>query len=291
MYHHNANLAWWRGVLERNCMSTQNFGVDEILHRYYHCSSTTCDVHSTATKQAKKDSSRRAPRRPALTTEGISKQLNILTRMFLCQVNTWISNTTLILHQDVLLHVIISAAQRMLKEHCRSVGGLLHMAYKNLSGEVVHNGCGHWLTITNIGAATFRRWECLYPSKGTYRVEIAVLLCTLEKDITVSIMDIRNQSGTCDCGLFTIAVVTSLGGDRGAITFDQSEITVSIQKNVQSWKLIKVHTSILCLWEYSDAGRRRGGVKQVFKVVTCARARGSRTVVDGFVHFLIYGWC
>ena len=88
----------------------------------------------------------------------------------------------------------------------------------------MHNGFGHWLTLTNIGAegdTEVMVYDSPYPLIGTFvQKQIATLLRTREKEIKVNIMNMQVQSGTCDCGLFAIATATSLlnGANPGAIT-------------------------------------------------------------------------
>ena len=107
------------------------------------------------------------------------------------------------------------------------------MGFRKVSGDfvqVVHNGFGHWLTVTNIGAesaAEVMVYDSLYPSIGTFvQMQIATLLHTSQKEIKVNIMNMQVQSGTCDCGLFAIATATSLVNcvHPGAVTFEQSEM-------------------------------------------------------------------
>ena len=127
----------------------------------------------------------------------------------------------------------------MLKEQHGFIGGLQDpclaqsMGFRKVSGEfvqVIHNGFGHWLTITNIGAesdAEVMVYGSLYPSIGTFvQKQIAALLQTKQKEIKVNIMNMQIQSGTCDCGLFALATATSLinGTLPGAITFKQYEM-------------------------------------------------------------------
>ena len=80
--------------------------------------------------------------------------------------------------------------------------------------QVVHNGFGHWLTVTNIGAESHSDvmlW-CLYPSIDTlYKSRLLHFdLHTNEIEIKVNIMNMQVQFETCDCSLFVIASVTSL---------------------------------------------------------------------------------
>ena len=186
----------------------------------------------------------------------------------ICELNTWITNGTFtLLHEDknILLHPaawltssIITAAQNMLKEQHGSMGGLQDpclsqsMGFRKVSGDfvqVVHNGFGHWLTVTNIGAdsdAEIMVYDSLYPSIGTFvQKQIATLLHTDQKEIKVNIMNMQVQSGTCDCGLFALATATSLvdGVHPGAITFKQSEMRRHLYDCFRSGRL----TSFLVL--------------------------------------------
>ena len=122
----------------------------------------------------------------------------------------------------------------MLKEQHGSMGDLQDpclsqsMGFSKVSGDfvqVVHNGFGHWLTVTNIGAdsdAEIMVYESLYPSIGTFVQK----LHTDQNEIKVNIMNMQVQSGTCDCGLFALTTATSLvnGIHPGAIMFKQSEM-------------------------------------------------------------------
>ena len=102
-----------------------------------------------------------------------------------------------------------------------------------MSGEyvqVIHNGFGHWLTITNIGAesdAEVMVYDSLYPSIGTFvQRQIAALLHTEQKKIKVNTTNMQIQPGNCDCGLFALTTATSPinGTLPGAIIFKQCEM-------------------------------------------------------------------
>ena len=165
------------------------------------------------------------------------------------KVSTWITNrkfTLLREDQHILLHPagwmtasIIAAAQSMLKDQHRGIGGLQDpslaqsMRFRIESGkfvQVMHNGFGHWLTVTNIGADSDSEvmvYDSLYPSIGTFvQKQIATLLRTGEKKIKVNIMNMQMQSGTCDFGLFAIATATSLlnGTYPETVTYKQPEM-------------------------------------------------------------------
>ena len=105
------------------------------------------------------------------------------------------------------------------------------MGFKVVTGDfvqIVHNGFGHWLTISNIGSnggAEIMVYDSLHPSINTFvQKQIAAMLKTREDEIRVNVMNMQMQAGTCDCGLFAVATATSLmhGIHPGECTFDQS---------------------------------------------------------------------
>ena len=107
------------------------------------------------------------------------------------------------------------------------------MAFEVVAGEfvqILHNSHGHWLTVTNIGAqgsAEVLVYDSLYASISTsVQKQIAALLHTSNKEITVNIMEIQMQAGTCDCGLFAIATAMCLltGNHPGGCLYKQAEM-------------------------------------------------------------------
>lgn len=121
------------------------------------------------------------------------------------------------------------------------------MAFKVESGnfvQILYNGHGHWLTITNLGAESKDEvlvYDSLYPSVSTcVHKQIAALLHTSSREIRVKIMDMQIQAGTCDCGLFAIATATALlsGGQPGACTFKQTEMRKHLYDGFKQGKLL-----------------------------------------------------
>lgn len=130
---------------------------------------------------------------------------------------------------------LISAAQILLREQSGAKTGLQDprlaqsMGFKVVSGDfvqIVHNGFGHWLIISNIGSnGGAEIMVSLHPSINTFvKKQIAAMLKTTENEIQVNIMDIQVQAGTCDCGLFAVATSSALvnGIHPGECTFNQS---------------------------------------------------------------------
>ena len=134
---------------------------------------------------------------------------------------------------------IISTVQKMLKEMAPSnLGGFqdtFHGIYCGYEIEtsafvqIVHNGTNHWLTISTIGAkeAEVFIYDSLYCSvSNAVKNQIAALLSTPSKEISLKFVSVQKQQGGCDCGLFAIAFATALvtGQNPGGIIFDQSKM-------------------------------------------------------------------
>ena len=121
-----------------------------------------------------------------------------------------------------LTDAVINAAQLVLKNQF-AVGGLQDtnhghtLTYDIVRQEFIQilNVRGsHWVTISNIG--------CLQDNINVYdslpygdlstrsKKEIAAMLFTTSKQITLNFMDVQSQRGGSDCGLFSIAFATSL---------------------------------------------------------------------------------
>ena len=145
------------------------------------------------------------------------------------KLSTWITNkkyTLLREDQHILLNPagwltssIIMAAQSMLKDQHRGMGGMQdpclaqQMRFRNEPGkfvQVVHNGFGHWLTITNVGAkndAEVMVYDSLYPSIGTYiQKQIAMHPTSHHREGSQS----QHASWACRCSLGHVTVASLL---------------------------------------------------------------------------------
>ena len=75
--------------------------------------------------------------------------------------------------------------------------------------QIIHDGHGHWLTISSIGVRDETEifiYDSMYPSLGTYSKEqVAALLASNEEKVHIRMMDVQQQVGGCDCGLYAIA--------------------------------------------------------------------------------------
>ena len=114
------------------------------------------------------------------------KSINVEEHVPTQEMQVWISNKNFaLLNEDghILLSPVgwlntslISAAQLVLREQHSATAGLQDpclaqsMGFRAVSGEfvqIVHNGFGHWLTITNIGASSSAEvvvYDSLHPS-------------------------------------------------------------------------------------------------------------------------------
>ena len=131
---------------------------------------------------------------------------------------------------------LIFAAQTLLKNQS-SIPGFqdtclgMTMSFDIQRGEfiqILHDGHGHWLTISRIGASKAVTeifvYDSMYPSVGTNtKKQIAALVSSQEKQIVIKMMNIQLQAGGSDCGLFAIAFATALanGIKPGECSFKQ----------------------------------------------------------------------
>ena len=135
---------------------------------------------------------------------------------------------------------LINAGQKMLKlqfgdviQGLQSVNLAQILAMDVQSGEFVQilNGCGnHWFTISTVDSLQ-RTTVKVFDSANMFvsfrnKEEIAALLCTTEKSITLQFMNVHRQVGSNDCGLYSLAYATALcnGMDPTACIFDQEEM-------------------------------------------------------------------
>ena len=95
--------------------------------------------------------------------------------------------------------------------------------------QVIHNGRGHWLTVSTIGTShpDVHVYDSMYPSVNMcVKVQIAALLRTECPAIRLQFMAVQKQAGVCDCGLFAVAFATALafGQPPGMYHFAQGDM-------------------------------------------------------------------
>ena len=133
---------------------------------------------------------------------------------------------------------IIDAAQKLLKQAFPALSGLqcvccgLTMNFDIEPSEfvqVIHNGRGHWLTISMIGTShpDVHVYNSMYHSVGTFvKAQTAALLHTESPAIRLQFMNVQMQAGGYDCGLFAVAFATALafGEPPGRYHFAQEKM-------------------------------------------------------------------
>ena len=76
--------------------------------------------------------------------------------------------------------------------------------------QILHNGHGHWLTISTVGVThpEVSVYDSMYPTTSMQvKCQIASLLAT---SLRLRHMDVKMQSVGYDCGLFVVAFATVL---------------------------------------------------------------------------------
>ena len=147
---------------------------------------------------------------------------------------------------------LIVAAQNLLKNQS-SIPGFqdtcrgMTMAFDIQCGEfiqILHDGHGHWLTISSIGASKEVKeifvYDSMYHSIGTYtKKQIAALVSSQEKEIVIKMMNVQLQAGGCDCGLFAIAFATALanGIQPGECSFKQDAMRRHLYQCLNNGKM------------------------------------------------------
>ena len=106
----------------------------------------------------------------------------------------------------------------------------------------VNNGHAHWITISTIGAAggTVNVYDSLYMSVSSFvKEQVAAIVHTDKKQITLNFIDAQMQRGTCDCGLFSLAFATCLA--NGCLPekqlFDQGKMRNHLYECLQKGEL------------------------------------------------------
>ncbi len=162
------------------------------------------------------------------------------------EIQYWIPELHLTVNdREVLLNPLgwltdnlINAAQELIKRASPAVPGLQDvikgaiLSYDVESAEfvqILHNHHGHWLTVSTIGTVhpVVNVYDSMYRSVSTgVKAQIATLLHTKAKEITLNFMNVHIQAGGCDCGLFAIANATALafGHSPGLFQYNQPQM-------------------------------------------------------------------
>ena len=140
---------------------------------------------------------------------------------------------------DWLTDSIVNAGQLLLKRAYSHVGGLQPSTLGEVLGfevqssefvQILNVHGSHWLTIANIGCPPGQ--VCVYDSLpggdigSRTRKQIASILATNEKKITVRFPTVQTQCGGSDCGLFALAFAASLcsGENPSTVSYIQHSL-------------------------------------------------------------------
>ena len=185
---------------------------------------TKCKSHTPKTKPI--DVENHQPKQPQRTRRPWTNNLFVSDKHILLSPTAWLTDD------------IIGATQDLLKKEVPLGNGFqstccgITCAFDIESDEfiqIVHNGHGHWLTISTIGSKKGEVfvYDSMYPCvSDIVKRQIAALLATKEKEIKLKFVDVQKQSGGYDCGLFAIAFATSLvyGVQPGNVRYDQPKM-------------------------------------------------------------------
>ncbi len=142
----------------------------------------------------------------------------------------WIQNLELYESDRAILEALtgwlndslVNAAQRLLKNTFPRLLGLQPVELGCLgqfsveNGEfiqILNNQQGHWLTISTIGIShpTVRVYDSILSSASNHvKSQVAGLLHTSYKSITLEFVSVHLQAGGNDCGHFAIAFITAI---------------------------------------------------------------------------------
>ena len=111
---------------------------------------------------------------------------------------------------------IIDAAQMLLRQAFPALSGLQSVicGLTNFDiesaefAQIIHNGQGHWQTISTIGTShpDIHVYDSMHPSAGTLvKAQTAALLHTESPVIGLKFMHVQMQAGGYDCSLFAVA--------------------------------------------------------------------------------------
>ena len=79
--------------------------------------------------------------------------------------------------------------------------------------QIVNISNSHWVCVSNINCppAVVDVYDSMYPSPPyTLKEQVATILRSLEKKITLRMVNVQHQNGGTDCGLFAISAAVSL---------------------------------------------------------------------------------
>ena len=146
------------------------------------------------------------------------------------------------------LNDVISAWQRMLAQKFPEIGGLEDTIKQNAARfsvkkgkfvQVMNLGGCHWVAVSNIGCdEDVINWmDSLHGlPTSTAKRQIADILHSPLPVITVQCLNVQQQRGGSDCGLFALAFITAVchGDDPTSLYFDQENMRSHLIASIES---------------------------------------------------------
>ena len=167
----------------------------------------------------------------------------------------------------------INAANNLLKSQFPSVSGLhdpkygQDLSFPNTDSpfvQILHAG-NHWLTVEGVNSSLVRVYDTKkYASTENVQSQIAAIIQSSSKSVTLQLEAIQEQLGDNDCGLFSIAYATELcyGNDVSSLRYHQDRLRFHLMECFKSKRLIPF-PSKFC--------RKRKATMLNFDVYCCCR--------------------
>jgi len=97
--------------------------------------------------------------------------------------------------------------------------------------QILNTGHSHWVTISTVDTSnhsTVNIYDSKYVVASTHlHAQIACVLMTEHAQITINFVDVVKQSGSYECGLYTIAYV-AYGNDPSTHQYSQGKMRGSV---------------------------------------------------------------
>ena len=122
----------------------------------------------------------------------------------------------------------------------------------------------HWIALSIVGCQT--AYNLIFDSNGGKEKLISALLQTQEDQFSVEFIDVQMQEGSHDCGLFTVAYITSIcnGQDPAILLYKQNAMRKHILKSIEDGVMtafpssasrhpkasIRKNTPVYCIYQH-----------------------------------------
>ena len=148
------------------------------------------------------------------------------------------TDKTVVLSGDWINAAVINASQYILNKQFKAkfqdVGYGMTMSYsivESVFTQIIHDSNrNHWVTISNLDSSERENvfvFDSMF-SRGSssMKAQVACLLHTSKSEFTLNFVDVHKQTGSNDCGLFSIAyaVALCLGKNPSTVVFDQPKM-------------------------------------------------------------------